>query len=171
MPRGLACAGTGKTLVARALAAQASRAGRKVTFFMRKVCLALQQLQQAPQRKLESIHHSGVLAFALPNGICARSGFGAVASPPLTPQLLDRDLSLHMLMHIFYIFQVKFQWIGGPSTPSTCMGNSSVVKYFLCFRSGCGHSVQVGGGGGANAAAAVCGSRALPALHHLLRRD
>lgn len=29
-------AGTGKTLVARALAAQASRAGRKVTFFMRK---------------------------------------------------------------------------------------------------------------------------------------
>ena len=29
-------AGTGKTLVARALAAQASRAGKKVTFFMRK---------------------------------------------------------------------------------------------------------------------------------------
>lgn len=28
--------GTGKTLVARALAAQASRAGKKVTFFMRK---------------------------------------------------------------------------------------------------------------------------------------
>ena len=31
-----AVAGTGKTLVARALAAQASRAGKKVTFFMRK---------------------------------------------------------------------------------------------------------------------------------------
>lgn len=31
-----AAAGTGKTLVARALAAQASRAGKKVTFFMRK---------------------------------------------------------------------------------------------------------------------------------------
>ena len=30
------CAGTGKTLVARALAASASRAGRKVAFFMRK---------------------------------------------------------------------------------------------------------------------------------------
>ncbi len=29
-------AGTGKTLVARALAAMASRAGRKVAFFMRK---------------------------------------------------------------------------------------------------------------------------------------
>ncbi len=29
-------AGTGKTLVARALAAQASQAGHKVTFFMRK---------------------------------------------------------------------------------------------------------------------------------------
>lgn len=33
-------AGTGKTLVARALAAQASKAGKKVTFFMRKVPLA-----------------------------------------------------------------------------------------------------------------------------------
>jgi SpoVK/Ycf46/Vps4 family AAA+-type ATPase len=32
----LPTAGTGKTLVARALAAQACRAGRKVTFFMRK---------------------------------------------------------------------------------------------------------------------------------------
>lgn len=30
------CAGTGKTLVARALAASASRSGRKVSFFMRK---------------------------------------------------------------------------------------------------------------------------------------
>ena len=32
----VAAAGTGKTLVARALAASASRAGRKVAFFMRK---------------------------------------------------------------------------------------------------------------------------------------
>ena len=36
MHRLVAAAGTGKTLVARALAASASRAGRKVAFFMRK---------------------------------------------------------------------------------------------------------------------------------------
>jgi len=45
-------AGTGKTLVARALAAQASRAGRKVSFFMRKGADVLSKWVGEAERQL-----------------------------------------------------------------------------------------------------------------------
>lgn len=45
-------AGTGKTLVARALAAQASRAGRRVSFFMRKGADVLSKWVGEAERQL-----------------------------------------------------------------------------------------------------------------------
>ena len=49
---GLDPTGTGKTLVARALAAQASRAGRKVSFFMRKGADVLSKWVGEAERQL-----------------------------------------------------------------------------------------------------------------------
>lgn len=48
-------AGTGKTLVARALAASASRAGRKVAFFMRKGADVLSKWVGEAERQLRML--------------------------------------------------------------------------------------------------------------------